>query len=397
MLRMRRAPEPRKAGFGVDYKDPYLTLVRLLVDAATLEHTLLASHLYALFSIKDGYVGVRGELTPDVFRLQPPDARRPSMPHSFLDVAIEELQHLAILNQLLYELHAAPCLERHAFPHRFETYPFELELRSLDRYTAATFTWLEAAAAEFDPELGDERLVEDLKHVITNGSKLNAAYAWKRVTGVERLGSLYARILELLAALQDDAPAFIPQSFEWGVWADRVDRVRNRGEIEHFHFFRSLFTGDAFGADETIWEDPRSQEYPAVVLAWKPALESGRRNNGTGVGHELARLSNLIYGSLLCLLELSCRSDDRRSIQVAIEQLASALWWLGLELAQEHHLGIPLEVMRVRYDLGRDDRVGWLIITRLIDEARSCAERIGRAALPARFDLGVFERTLDLR
>jgi len=118
MLRIRRVKTGRpRPSLRVDYEDPYLALTSLLVDAATLEHSLLSVYLYALFSIRDRYSDVRGELSAESFQSQPPgrNAMPGQAPHSakptFLDVTIEEMQHLAMVNQLLYELCAAPCLE----------------------------------------------------------------------------------------------------------------------------------------------------------------------------------------------------------------------------------------------------------------------------------------------
>jgi hypothetical protein len=101
----------------------------------------------------------------------------------------------------------------------------------------------------------------------------------------------------------------------------------------------------------------------------------------------------LIYWTLLCLLDLSYRSNNRKLIYVAIEHMASALWWLGLELAHKHGVGMPFDVMLVRYNLGRNDASTLAIITRLVREAQLHAQRLARE-LPESFDLGLFERTL---
>jgi rubrerythrin len=397
MLRIWRAKGKRKADVRVDYADAYLNLTSLLVDAATLEHSLLATYLYALFSIKDRYAPVRGELTTASFHPQPPDANPRGARPTFLDVTIEEMQHLALVNQLLYELYSAPCLERHTFPHRFEIYPFRLELRPLDRYTAATFTWIEAAASELNPETATEGpaprgFIRELERVINKGSKGNVVRAFKQHK-LEHLGSLYAKILERLDRLRDDPPAFLPETFPWGVWADRIDWIRNQGEIEHYRFFRSLFTGEAFGSDASIWSDPRASRYPARDLPWRTAFGS-RENVIPKRMRPLAWLSNLIYWILLCLLDVSYRSNNRKLIYVAIEQMSAALWWLGLELAR-NRVGMPFDVMLVRYNLGRDDAASLAIIRRLIEEARLKAELIdAQKLLPPEFDLGLFDRTL---
>jgi hypothetical protein len=395
MLRLRR----RKSDLRIDYADPYLALTSLLVDAATLEHSLMAMYLYALFSVKDQYAAVRGALSSQSFQPQPPGALVPETKAAavtFLDVTIEEMQHLALVNQLLYELCAAPCLERHTFPYLFEIYPFPLELRSLDRASAASFMWIEAAAKQLNPKASkDQRepqaLIEQVEQAIDllPGQSNVADF---RGQDLEHIGSLYGQILERLDALRRQPPQFLAPTFAWGVWADRIDWLRNQGEIKHYRFFRSLFTGEAFGAGPEIWRDPHSHEYPSLSLPWRTAFKSRKDNIGKGA-RELAWLANLIYWTLLCLLDLSYRSNNRKLIYVAIEHMASALWWLGLELAHKHGVGMPFDVMLVRYNLGRNDASTLAIIARLVREAQHHAQLLERV-LPESFDLGLFERTL---
>jgi hypothetical protein len=299
-----------------DYDDPYLSLTGLLVDAATLEHSLLSIYLYAMFSIRDEYKHVRGELARASFQPQPPgrNAMQPperhKSPTTFLDVTIEEMQHLALVNQLLFELCAAPCLERHTFPHRFEIYPFELQLRSLDRFVAATFTWIEAPAAELAAR--DSDFVKQLEHEVSGG-KPDQVDTFRKVSG-DPLGSLYGRILERLDALRHNPPPFIPKTFAWGVWSDRLDWIRYQGEIDHFRFFRSLFDGSAFGTDASIWAAKAANQRPSIQLEWKSAF-AGRHNSlADEQKRKLAWLSNLIYWTLLCLLDLSYRTNNRKLI-----------------------------------------------------------------------------------
>jgi hypothetical protein len=408
MLRIHKvnpAKHRETATVRVDYEDPYLALTSLLVDAATLEHSLLSMYLYAMFSIRDEYKEVRGELNAASFQPQPPGRNAvqpvgavPSQPEkqtSFLDVTIEEMQHLAIVNQLLYELCAAPCLERHTFPHRFEIYPFPLELRSLDRFVAATFTWIEAPADELK-KTDDNRFVLELEDVVNAGCQADVVREFREGKGLEPLGSLYNKILECLDALRSDPPPFLPDTFPWGVWSDRIDWVRNQGEIVHYRFFRSLFDGSAFGKDASIWREG-SSDYPAVSLEWKSAF--GSREVSIASDHparRLAWLSNLVYWTLLCLLDVSYRTNNRKLIYVAIEQMASGLWWLGLELAHEHQVGMPFDVMLVRYNVGRDEASTLAIIERLVLEARKVAESLkSHNLLPPQFDVQLFQRTLD--
>jgi hypothetical protein len=401
MLRIHRAKAQRhSADLRIDYHDPYLALTSLLVDAATLEHSLMAMYLYALFSLKDQYAAVRGTLSARAFQPQPPglpSAAAPAVP-TFLDITIEEMQHLALVNQLLYELSAAPCLERHTFPYLFEIYPFPLQLRSLDRYSAATFMWIEASSTQLNRDAPADRresseLISEVENAI-DAKPGEGRVARFRRKKLEHIGSLYGKILECLDVLRAQPPAFLAPTFPWGVWADRIDWLRNQGEIKHYRFFRSLFSGEAFGSGPEIWRDRRSKDYPSLSLPWRTAFAS-RKHNLARRTRSLAWLANLIYWCLLCLLDVSYRSNNRKLIYVAIEHMASALWWLGLTLAHQHRVGMPFDVMLVRYNLGRNDAATLAIITRLVREARRQAEQLAaEGLLPEAFDLGLFERTL---
>src|SRR5512132_877938 len=62
-----------------DFADPYLELVRLLREASEIEHALLVQYLYAAYSLKPQYVGLRG---PGTF----------GVATNLLGVAIQEMQ-----------------------------------------------------------------------------------------------------------------------------------------------------------------------------------------------------------------------------------------------------------------------------------------------------------------
>jgi len=390
----------------VDYQDPYLALTSLLVDAATLEHSLMASYLYALFSIKEEHDDLRGSLSPALFQPQPPTESSGELvapPQlTFLEVTIEEMQHLALVNQLLRELGAAPCLERHPFPFVCEIYPFPLELRSLDRYAAATYAWIEASSTDVNLGYKAEGMAfrESLRQVIEEGRRAAGALppalvAAGAVVPREHIGSLYTRILECLQILRHDPPAFLSPEFPWGIWTDRVRWIRDQGELRHFAFFRDVFTGKAFGADVEIWSDPISKNYPSISLPWRTAFSNRSDSIERGPQRDLAWLANLIYWTLLALLDVAYRRGARKLVYGAIEQMTSALWWLGLQLAREYGVGMPFDVMLVRYTLGRDDASTLAIIQRLVHEAKTRAKPLAKAGLlPILFDMQLFDRTL---
>ena len=113
-----------------DFADPYLELLRLLREAAEIEHSLLVQYLYGAFSLKPAYEAVAGRGDPNA--------------RDLLGVAIQEMQHLRTVNQLLVALGAAPHLDRQDFPYEPDIYPFALNLEPLGRASLAKYVYTEA-------------------------------------------------------------------------------------------------------------------------------------------------------------------------------------------------------------------------------------------------------------
>lgn len=85
-----------------DFSDPYLELLRLLRDAAEIEHGLMLQYLYCAFSVKAQYqplVGLGAPSSKDI-----------------LGVAVQEMHHLGAVNHLLVALGSSPHLARQDFP-----------------------------------------------------------------------------------------------------------------------------------------------------------------------------------------------------------------------------------------------------------------------------------------
>lgn len=75
--------------------------------------------LYASFSVKQRYADVIGTGGDDSINL--------------VGVAVQEMHHLARVNELLGQLRAPPNLVRQDFPYEHDIYPFELSLEPLSR------------------------------------------------------------------------------------------------------------------------------------------------------------------------------------------------------------------------------------------------------------------------
>ena len=123
MLRFTAADGATPPHIVRDFQDPYLELVRLVREASEIEHALLVQYLYASFSVKSRYQAVIGTGGGDSI--------------SLVGVAVQEMHHLARVNELLTDLHAAPNLVRQDFPYEPDIYPFELSMEPLSRRSCA--------------------------------------------------------------------------------------------------------------------------------------------------------------------------------------------------------------------------------------------------------------------
>lgn len=139
--------------------------VFLLHTAAEIEHALMVQYLYAAWSVRsDG---------PD----QVPRWRR-----EILQVAREEMAHLAAVQNLLRFVGGPLNFDREDFPYRTDFYPFPLRLEPLSRESLARYV---AAEMPADPTGVDKALVAEAVQIA--GRPVN------------RVGALYRRLEDLFA------------------------------------------------------------------------------------------------------------------------------------------------------------------------------------------------------
>ena len=394
-----------------DFDDEYLELVHLLTEAAALEHALMIAYLFALFSIKDEHAAVRGDVRVRSYLEHSPAGRGGTAVlrahESFLDVAIEEMQHLSLVNRLLADLGASPNFTPHEFPYTSDLYPFDLELRSLDRYGAATYLWIEAddCALSLRPacrKTGEPvAFVRKVRSIISKGSRRYHEYPIDEQQ-LSHVGSLYHRIVALLQRVAQSPPALLDRDFPWGDWEQRLNFVMFQGEESHYRFFRKVFTGEAFGADEKIWRPGRS--FPAHVFTHQTAFTARPHVIADESARRVAWLSNLHYWMLLGLLDLAYRAQGPIAVYnaaslpfqyKAIDTMTMALWSLGRWLADRFRVGMPFDQLGPQYQLGRDTRTSAFLVARLTREARRHAERLAaERLLPPDFDLAIYDLTL---
>ena len=110
-------------------------LIYLLTEAAELEHGLMCSYLFAAFSLRRAADDLD---EPEVAAIERFRA-------SIREVAIEEMLHLVVVQNLLTAVGGAPHLARPNFPVSPGLYPseFGLRLRRFDEATLEHFTFLE--------------------------------------------------------------------------------------------------------------------------------------------------------------------------------------------------------------------------------------------------------------
>ena len=100
----------------------------LLSEAALFEHAVMCSYLYAMWSLKQGEdEGVTTEELAAIERWR----------RSLRQVALEEMLHLSLVNNLLAATGSAPQLWRPAFPIAAGWFPADMVLR-LSRFSEAT-------------------------------------------------------------------------------------------------------------------------------------------------------------------------------------------------------------------------------------------------------------------
>ena len=311
MLRIDR----RNGTIPIDYQDPYLELVHLLTEGAALEHALMIAYLYGLFSIKDRYAAVRGDLSTRSYLEHSPAGRggESVLEHkdTFLDVALEEMQHLSLVNRFLADLGAAPNFTPHEFPYTSDLYPFDIELRSVDQFAAATYLWIEADASALSlrpaqpKEAEPKKFIKRVRAVLRKGSRRYREVAIDEER-LNHLGSLYHRIVQYTQLVAANPPDFLPPEFPWGDWESKMNWIMFQGELTHYRFFRSVFTGEAFGQDEGIWEP--GKRFPAHHFRPQTAYTARPHSIRDEKARRVAWLSNLHYWIILSLLDLAYRS-----------------------------------------------------------------------------------------
>lgn len=320
-------------------------LLHMLAEAAEMEHNLLCSYLYAAFSLRGQNEGLSAQ----------EEAAVRGWRGTILSVAVEEMGHLATVNNLAVALGGEPHFDRPNFPVPPGHHPsgFELRLTPFDRATLKHFVFLERpeAAAVAEPEEFSERPHpprETGRPIITPSAR-----------DYETIGELYAMIrreLRLLAAERGARTFFHPErqlsAEDCGISGVTVIRdlasalaalqhVVEQGEggapgaaDSHFARFTSI-------ASEWRSLSRRNAAFePAHPAAADPVMRRPARGRKrvwitAPRAAEMVDLGNAVYGVLLALLaQLYEPHAPRKTIMAAAMDLMHALSRIGAALAR---------------------------------------------------------------
>jgi ferritin-like protein len=336
------------------FESPYLELVRLLREACTVEHALLLQYLYAGFSVKPAYAGLVGVGAPGA--------------HDLIGVAIQEMQHLSAVNRLLVSLGAAPSLVALEFPFEPDIYPFEMSLEPLSRASLAKYVYTEAPVGFFEAKTsGEAALVSAVLREIGPGRRPN------------HVGSLYTTIIDLVKEVgrAPGAPDMQP-------WVKKLEAIKDEGEADHFHFFRSLFLAQhkGFGGRGDVWQlAPSDAAFPSYALPSNPTAYPGHAQQiHDPTARALAWLGNLHYWTALLLLEEYYRFGDATARGLALVQMMGPMMSIGRHLPKLG-AGMPFDAASFGASPALDAAQGRRMAIALMSEAQALTRRLD-ASLP---------------
>jgi len=352
-----------------DFVDPRLELIRVLHEAAQVEHALMLQYLYAAASLKPAYALLAGAPI--------------TSSSTILGVAIQEMQHLRTVNDLLVSFTARPSLGRQEFPYEFDIYPFPLQLEPLTRHSAAKYTFAEAPAGALDPTSPGA------------DPKLNAVLdAELGTTRPNHVGSIYVYVLNLLEELNSHTVS-PPMNLDNAISA--IQFVKKQGEQEHFALFKSIVLADhpALAGIPGVWDLPRTDaRYPSFPTALNPsAIEGNPREIADAAQRRHAWLANLHYWIVLSLLDLHFRGGGNGVYRaLAVAHMTGALWPLARALASALQ-GIPFDPLSFGYRLGQSDGASLDLLRALFKEAQGFEKTI-QAELPEDYSTDVIPTSL---
>ncbi len=359
-----------------DFADPHLELLRLLREAAEIEHALMLQYLYCAFSLRGSYQSLAGD--------------GQAKADSLIGVAIQEMRHLAAVNRLLVALGGCPHLDRQDFPYEPDIYPFQFELEPISRSCLAKYVFCEAPAGVFDKAAA--------KSADDEAFRLRVIREFRGTRRPNHVGSLYRSILGMLDEVTRMRNSPISPS-DADAWRSKLVEIMEEGEVDHYKFFRSAFDAThpalCVAGVESVWLlDRTDPKYPAHPVPTNPTAYVGHPNQITSTAAlVLAWLGNLHYWLTLSTLDLAYRYKDDTAISLAMVQMMSTLWPLAATLPL-HGAGMPFDPLSMGYALGTGIRESKRIIVSLGREALSFARSIEHR-LPSNYDMSATDQLIE--
>lgn len=360
------AREHKSAPVHQDFSNSYLELIRLLREAAEIEHDLMIQYLYCAFSLKPAYADLIGAPLPGS--------------SSFMGVVIQEMQHLGAVNRLLVELDASPVLTRQDFPYESEIYPFPFELAPMSPVSVAKFTYCEAAPDALQKTSGGPvKLYDQLKTTIGT-------------IAPNHVGHLYDAVIEALGTVKKDGTA----SLEFDKWFEDLEHIKDEGEIGHFEFFKSIYSSEhaLFKKDPGVWNLPVTDaRHPSFQVPVNPTAYAGHANSIKDEDlRSLAWLGNLNYWVMLSLLDSGYRRQSKPELALAQAVMMGPLWSLAKALPSKG-AAIPFDPLSMGFQPGLNEASERRFTKLLLEEARNYALSIERL-LPADFSVKFYDQLL---
>ncbi len=354
-----------------EFRDPYIELIRLLREASEVEHALMLQYLYGAFSLKPTYAALRGTGAPNS--------------NDLLGIAVQEMQHLGAVNRLLVALGAAPNLMPQDFPYEPDIYPFAFNLEPLSRHSLAKYIYAEAPAGAMS-DLRPPELRVEIETALGRGVRTN------------QVGSLYDAVLAAMGQLEaENRRQRLPREVDFGYWRTQLTRIRSEGELEHYRFFRSVFSGThtAFGLRLNAWALPVTHpNYPALAVPTNPSALAGHPNQiAEPRALQMAWLGNLHYWTVLGLLTQGYKTETPAFIHLAEAHMQGPIASIAMALAARG-AGMPFEQLSIGYSPALDDQQAIYFFTRLLREMQAVESDL-KGDLPADYPRGVAAASLE--
>ena len=334
-------------------------LIHTLTEAAEIEHNLLCSYLYAVFSMKRaGEPGLTDAQADAVERWR----------KTILKIGLEEMAHLACVNNLLIAIGGAPHFDRANFPVAPGYHPADVVVRltPFDEATLDHFIVLERPegmqmedGVGFEPsgaqrQVAFEGVTPSAEDYPTVGALYDSiAEGFRTLT--DRLGEV--AFIDPAGRSQLDSEVVklpnIPRVTNLATALAAIEQIKEEGEGStggrvDSHFYR-------FQAIKAEWRDIKATDrdfLPAWPAAHDPVMrrpidETSRVwiTNPEAAAH--LDLANAVYGSMLSVLaqcfSITAPDEQRLLMRVSVELMeasASVSVALARMPASEEHPGV---------------------------------------------------------